>query len=375
MNTMKRARILFQFIAFGIFIFQMQNSLVKYIEKPIVSHKTTTSYDKIKKPFVYICQDGQFSYEKGKMFSYHHKTDFMFGLLGYPDMSNITGRVRHGNSTFEDLAKSTYITNYTKFGYTNDMKKTYVQDIKQVFLAPTGFCFKVEPISNDIKFRVTEMSIAFITDPAKTTLLKLNRMKHGSFRFGPSEDGLYESIVYEIQISLHDTSIDEGRKCTNYEDRGMSYGKCLETAMIDGLLNWYECLPPWIGDVKNLTCETNKNVKTLEIETLKDYRYEFLLYNKDMDLDIFKVCLPPCLTMQVNFFKINHETNIRGWANVQFKFLEEVAVYTDENAYDMFNLIVDLGSALGLWLGLSALNLYDYFIETFVSSRFLRHKK
>ena len=37
----------------------------------------------------------------------------------------------------------------------------------------------------------------------------------------------------------------------------------------------------------------------------------------------------------------------------------EVPIHTYVYDYDIFNLIVDLGSSLGLWLGLSALSIYD----------------
>ena len=39
---------------------------------------------------------------------------------------------------------------------------------------------------------------------------------------------------------------------------------------------------------------------------------------------------------------------------------DKVIVYKDVLAYDLFDLVVDLGSALGLWLGLSALSIFDY---------------
>ena len=38
---------------------------------------------------------------------------------------------------------------------------------------------------------------------------------------------------------------------------------------------------------------------------------------------------------------------------------------TDVLAYDEFSLIVDLGSALGLWLGLSALSIFDIILEMY----------
>ncbi len=43
--------------------------------------------------------------------------------------------------------------------------------------------------------------------------------------------------------------------------------------------------------------------------------------------------------------------------------VDDILVYTDTYTNDMFDIIVDLGSALGLWLGLTALSIFDYVIE------------
>ena len=48
----------------------------------------------------------------------------------------------------------------------------------------------------------------------------------------------------------------------------------------------------------------------------------------------------------------------------------EVTVITDAYAYDVFSLVVDLGSALGLWLGLSALSIFDYILSFYESIRY-----
>ena len=90
MITITKARIFIQIIAFGIFLFQMQNAITKYVQKPIVQQTSTTSFQNIEKPVIYICQDGQFSYKKAEEFGYKSQTDVIFGLLGYPDMTNIT---------------------------------------------------------------------------------------------------------------------------------------------------------------------------------------------------------------------------------------------------------------------------------------------
>ena len=36
-------------------------------------------------------------------------------------------------------------------------------------------------------------------------------------------------------------------------------------------------------------------------------------------------------------------------------------------AYDMFDLVVEVGSSLGLWIGLSAIGLFDLALQFYVS--------
>ena len=49
--------------------------------------------------------------------------------------------------------------------------------------------------------------------------------------------------------------------------------------------------------------------------------------------------------------------------------MDEVTVTTDVVAYNGFNLVVDLGSALGLWLGVSALSMYDLATEIIIKTK------
>ena len=55
-----------------------------------------------------------------------------------------------------------------------------------------------------------------------------------------------------------------------------------------------------------------------------------------------------------------YHTNAINNAHLDIRVDEEVAVLKEVYSYDLFNLVVDLGSALGLWLGLSALSFFDY---------------
>ena len=131
--------------------------------------------------------------------------------------------------------------------------------------------------------------------------------------------------------------------------------------MEEQLLNWYNCLPPWFPN--NNGMHVCRNNAVLDSQTLSDIRDDFVNFIDGMEsMNIFKTCLPPCLTMKVNMRRTFASSFIDS---TFYKFVarEEVKVVKDEYAYDAFNLVVDLGSALGLWLGLSALSIFDLLIS------------
>ena len=64
------ARAIVQVLAFGIFVYQMQHSINKFVEKPIVQVSSTTSIANIKMPVIYVCQDAQFDYALSNFYGY-----------------------------------------------------------------------------------------------------------------------------------------------------------------------------------------------------------------------------------------------------------------------------------------------------------------
>ena len=80
-------------------------------------------------------------------------------------------------------------------------------------------------------------------------------------------------------------------------------------------------------------------------------------------MDFLKLCLPPCLSMSFQLTELWKLTTRLDDAKINFRIKDEVTVHTDVYAYDIFSLVVDLGSSLGLWLGLSALNIFDTLVE------------
>ena len=75
------ARTTVQVLAFAIFVYQMQHSITKYVEKPIVQVSSTTDIDNIQMPIIYVCQDAQYGYTVSNFYGYKWMSDFFGSLI------------------------------------------------------------------------------------------------------------------------------------------------------------------------------------------------------------------------------------------------------------------------------------------------------
>ncbi len=194
-------------------------------------------------------------------------------------------------------------------------------------------------------------------------------MQYGTFGIGPTPDGLFETKLYEVALSLHDLRVHDGKTCIDYEKTGSSYGECTESMFKNTILEWYGCLPTWVQDDSIKTCDANMSKLVSDEQIIYEVQNEMNKLVTGFELDRFKQCLQPCMTMQLNYNLRRHIKKRQYKSTIRFMFAEKVAVFKDVLAYDGFNLLVDIGSALGLWLGLSALSISDKILELYNLSR------
>ena len=53
----------------------------------------------------------------------------------------------------------------------------------------------------------------------------------------------------------------------------------------------------------------------------------------------------------------------QGWTGILLNFKKTVKVTKYQKAYGLFDLVVEVGSSLGLWIGLSALGVFDLLLQ------------
>ncbi len=359
MMSSRYARLLFQLFAFGMFAFQMKNSVTKYLDQPVIAISSMSSFDAVSKPIFYICQDDQFSYAKAKETGYEDISSFTSGQL--LDSSDITWMGKYRNTTFQKLQDTLFDSDYTNLIHSTSIREDRIQAVERVYRVPDGFCMKPLNTMKEMVFMTTKTTRLLLDDPGLANNLRITRHDNGNVKFGPTGNNTFDGYLYEVKIYIHDHRIHDGKTCTDYENFGSSYQNCIERAFSIKLIEWYGCLPSWFPTNNTLTCDVHVKAK-IPPDEAKDEIFRFI---KGMDTNTFATCLPPCLVMKWKMKELFHQATHDSLAFLQVQIKDEVTVHTDVYAYDEFSLVIDLGSSLGLWLGISALCLFDAVLEFF----------
>ena len=318
-------KLLFKVLAFGIFVYQMQNSIRKYIAGPIVQITSTAKLDEIKDPEIYICQLNQFNYSLSPEFGYAYYTALFTGDLMESDYISWIGK--NGDMTFDELIKIliTYDESYYKAFYENNKKgiKNKTEEYNIVFIAPQDFCMKLRTVkSGRISTTTSRESSLFLVDPFWSDSLRLNGDKNEVIDFGEQINGLYESLVYEVKVTLHDSRINDGQTCIDYENSGSSYGKTTENLLQQFMLNWFGCILPWIQNSSYTVCD-----KFFKNESLSQIQKDIERFILNSETRFLHLSRPPCYKMKFSTKRVDHWKRNNA-TKLYFNIIDEVTVIT-----------------------------------------------
>ena len=282
------------------------------MNKPIVLLETTKHISNIKWPIVYVCQDSQFNFLKAKPYGYQSFRRFAMGQIDYTN--NISWKGKHGNTTYETLVESIFDVDYSKFkasvSSTGKIDASSETETERRYLAPFGFCRRLKQL--EIAFSVSANKSLFMTfvDPLRSNQIMITPMENGLMGVGKHNKDIYTGYNYELNLQIYDSKLSDGMTCFNYEQHGSSYGECIETAMRENLMKWYNCLPPWFPTNKTqLTCEANKEIPNPKPDVLANILDEFFCLYTGYELSMFKQCKLPCLTMSLKKKLLTVESN------------------------------------------------------------------
>ena len=242
---MKIIRISFQTLAFGVFVFQMQNSFKKYCQGPVVHERSLTSKYVTKQPIFFVCQVNQFNYTYALTNGYSGHINWAKGKL--IDSQKITWKGKDGNMSLGHLFDTDYSSFMSVYGETENW-----------FFPINGLCKTIYANDPEIFIKTQKRSMILIVDPNMKSNLRVIEMERGKLYCGPTHNDKFESATYNLEYRFQDSKIYDGQSCTDYDIKNFSYGDCIEDIMERFFLKSYGCVPPWFPRDKKLTCETKK---------------------------------------------------------------------------------------------------------------------
>ena len=370
-EQLKSIKSLVQAAALVFFVLQMVFAVQKYLDKPTMRSPATkpfVTYEKLM--LISVCKASQFNYNND--IGYNRMGDYVKGTPNDTTMLSWTGL--QGNLTPNETLNFLFNSDKDNFtslnGDINGNIKEIEGNITTRFLLPLGLCkiFTGKFKSHlDISFKddknMSEYFI-FVSDPAAAPLFHLPY----SLMTGDSmELETRKGVHVNFNVQLKETSTETGdNTCVDYPStKHTSYTHCVEEEMRENLFPTLGCMVPWIS-AKD---QCNNPIKRLPAHENIVHWIQGILYGSFGGVPYTSVSCPvPCTLLSAHSkYQISSIENYGRAVYLYFK--DTVEVERIVLAYDETSLLVEIGSCLGLWLGLSVVGIYDILVLLVIQTK------
>ena len=354
-------KVTIQGICLALFIVQIIFAVNKVISKPIMSSVETKDLKSLEQPVIIsVCKTSQFDEVRSNNIGYYSTYHLFSGNVSFgPNAGKIlswTGA--HGNMTFDEMLDFLYQPGHTEveFDLINGTLSTK-------FFPFHGFCKLYEIYPENylmIQFKNCTKDDTFLVtvyDPATANSFQLARMTNGRIQLEcKSSPQMYD---FNIQITKTADRSDRG-SCVEYPTKvHRTFADCVDNEIEDITKSVFGYGLPFVSN------STGEPIKKLPghkstvnwLERIALVSYGGVMYQS-------KRCLPPCTALTV--YSEFQQSSTGFDSSSIFLFLDEVVqVKTTMVAYGLESLLVEIGSCLGLWLGLSVIGVFDLAILMF----------
>ena len=260
----------------------------------------------------------------------------------------------------------------------------FESDTASKFMVENGYCaWNTSLREMDVEINV--FNYDYNSYPLKVYLADKNRSPYymldiNTLRGEPIKIGDEKTRHYKISFEeVH--WLEEAGDCINYGDGAqyMSYADCVAQEHAEIFKPILGCRPPWMsapGHPDNCRGQTPLTSQQSEdwLNKLEDFIFDVKRRGKGDSGN----CLKPCkgLFADSKMF-IEKEAEENEEIFVSLTFVKEVKVTKYLRSYGLFELVVDVGSSLGLWIGLSIVGLFDLVLDagTLIRKRFFDNEK
>ena len=346
----------------------MMLALQKFVSGPTMIAGETKSFSLLNKPIlITVCKSGQF--DTVGALGYEDTKAYLIGETGNESSLSWTGA--GGNLTVNETLS------YLFKSHIESICHEGLKTITTRFLLPFGFCSvaegtPVELLDDDLNkhsvyFKENGEYFVSISDSTVTLrhylpmpLMTGDRMRVNIRPDQPKKKHYYSATIKETIIETEDGSCAIYPGHANFE----SYSDCVDEENHRKILPVLGCMVPWMSDSDQCIGPVQRLPKhDILIKWLKfDYK------NSKTGFQYKSLGCPlPCTQLSA------HSNYIRSADYDKNKLVlyveESVKVESVGLAYGWDSLLVEIGSCLGLWLGLSVVGLYDFLVSAVVKMK------
>ena len=326
------------------------------ISPPMVDSSKEINITEISLPLITVCLTDQTNFTRLEDLGYEGDLVRFYKGRTSSKISSNTSWGKHINMSFSEMLNQVYdVKELHKIRFS--IKGGY--DYRYVFLPSFGFCkefVEYDPTKDILIYfkpshELTKMRIV-ITNRDHRSHYSPDILSH----LGNSINiGLNEHHYIDVDVKIRHTRPFQETKSNNYEN-------CVAGKIKSEIENKLGCNPPWLS-LNNQCNSTYEDIFLKKVPNFgKEYIEKLLTFENNeierdcMDEDSVKTILQVNSRVFPGKF-ISKISNGRAY----IRFNQKVAVKERVYNYSFFQYIIDVGSSLGLWLGLSMLGIYDIF--------------
>ena len=201
----------------------------------------------------------------------------------------------------------------------------------------------------------------FLTDKTLRTRSTVDEESH----WGPSIQ-IQLGSHYDYRVKVETLSNFDPRNpddCKEYNDA--DFENCVDEELQDLWKPVLGCNPPWLSSQDQCTRITNA---TSDVVKNIFGKSRFSVISSMVRMESYPArekCRKPCTVTQTNSFLKEKTLDNGERTNLKFRFAKQVIYKTKILGYRFSNFLIDLGSSLGLWFGLSVFGITDLGIMAF----------
>ena len=333
------------------FCVQFKTAVVKLIAPPTVDSTYERNITENDLPLITVCPENQVKLEKLRELGYEYLLEFLDGNTNCIGNTKCTSWGAHKNLSFNQALREVYTD-----GEKSTVTATYDNyTTKVVYLAKFGFCLEISRYDPCCSVEIDNLGNhslrVLITDRNSRSYFMVDIASHigEELILQPNK---FTNIDVEVKTHTQCKSDQNGVKDDNFYN-------CVDDEIQKIFENSFGCIPPWLSS--NNQC--NKTYPRNQSDSVPNFYWDYLwpvytLSNNKIEAKCKNSC------RKTKFYVHKRETiEDKGWSGAFVKISQKMVVTEKVVNYDLFQFIIDVGSSLGLWLGLSVLGLHELVVE------------